>query len=102
MLVPVIPPVLFLYANEVLESPTFAVVHLLPLITAQVKVVPENSVSIWGSRRTSASHFAITSVRAVLMSFAKAIILRYVIRAILQDKNVCEYRRTLVLEQIIC
>ena len=32
-----------------LESPILAQVHLLPLITAQVNVVPEKSVSIDGS-----------------------------------------------------
>ena len=40
------PPAAFLYPNDVLESPMFARVHKLFRITAQVYVVPENSVSI--------------------------------------------------------
>lgn len=32
------------------ESPTLANVHLFPLMTAQVKVVPEKSVSMEGSK----------------------------------------------------
>lgn len=42
----VTPPAAFLNPNDDLESPMFARVHKLFRITAQVNVVPENSVSI--------------------------------------------------------
>lgn len=42
----VTPPDSFLYANDVLESPTLAKTHLLSRMTAHVKVVPEKSVSM--------------------------------------------------------
>ena len=40
------PPAGFRNPNDVLESPMFARVHKLFRITAQVNVVPENSVSM--------------------------------------------------------
>lgn len=42
----VTPPEALRNPSDVLESPIFASVHLLFLMTAQVKVVPEKSVSI--------------------------------------------------------
>ena len=72
----VIPPDAFLYPNDARESPMLAIVQLLSRITTQLNVVPEKSVSIVLSRKISASHRAITSVKAAWMLPAKSLCLK--------------------------
>ena len=71
----VIPPDAFLYPSDARESPTLAIVQLLSRITTQLNVVPEKSVSMVLSRKTSASQRAITSVNAALMLVPKSLCL---------------------------
>lgn len=52
----VTPPEALRYPKDVLESPIFARIHVLFLITAQVNVVPEKSVSIVDSAMRYRAH----------------------------------------------
>mmetsp|Transcript_21663 Transcript_21663/g.48248 ORF Transcript_21663/g.48248 Transcript_21663/m.48248 type:complete len:219 (-) Transcript_21663:362-1018(-) len=77
----VTPPVALRKAIEVRLSPMLHRVQWLSRMTAQVKVVPEKSVSTEASLRISPSHRATTSVRAAWMSHSKSLCLnRYCVK----------------------